>query len=251
MMDERLLAVIPARLNSRRFPGKALIPLLGEALIRHVVHRTREALPQARVIVATDSTPIAEAVDDLCEVDVSDTPHPSGSDRVAETWQKIGAHARYVLNVQGDEPCIPPSALRAVATRLMGCDTRMASACVPMSKPDGAFLDPDTVKVVLDNERRALYFSRAPVPFGADSWYRHIGVYGFSSAGLAAFAALPPSTLEENEGLEQLRALEAGWGIAMASLEDWRDAAWPSVNRPEDRERAEDHLKSFWNGWRE
>lgn len=242
-----LWVVVPARLSSLRFPSKPLTQVAGEPMVRQVVRRVLEATAgtalHARVLVATDALPIAHAVEDLCEVVVQSDALRTGTDRVWAACTTLRATApSWIVNVQGDEPCLPPSVLRALIAQRIGSDADIVSACVPMHGSQVAFADSDVVKVVLGEAQRALLFSRAPIPHGASRWHWHIGVYAFTGASLQRFAALDSGRLEQLERLEQLRALEAGMSIEMAVLEGWADAVWPSVNRPGDVAAASEFL---------
>jgi 3-deoxy-manno-octulosonate cytidylyltransferase (CMP-KDO synthetase) len=235
-----LSVIIPARLHARRYPGKPLASLLGQPLLYHVIARARAAWPLARVIVATDAVEIARALDAHAEVCFDPSPAACGTDRVARAAASLGLTTPWIINLQGDEPCVPPDALRAALTALQDHPlAALGTACLPMTLPHG-FHDPDQVKVIADDLGFARYFSRAPIPSPPDDpslplrWLLHIGVYAFSPSSLAAFAAKPPSPLERTERLEQLRALQAGWSVAIHTLHHLTDHPWPSVNRPQD-----------------
>jgi 3-deoxy-manno-octulosonate cytidylyltransferase (CMP-KDO synthetase) len=233
----RVVAIIPARLQSTRLPGKPLAMIDGRPMIAHVYDRAREARRVDAVLVATDSDAIARAVDAFggTAVMTSDR-HASGTDRLAE----VAAHldGEIVVNVQGDEPLIAPSVIDAVVERLLGHSTEAMSTARCRLEDPAAFADPAVVKVVVDAEGRALYFSRAPVPFTRDgrdapvAW-KHLGLYAYRRAFLATVAALAPTPLERAEGLEQLRVLEHGFAIS--TVEATTDTI--GVDTPEDLER--------------
>lgn len=222
------VVAIPARYGSTRLPAKALRQIAGEPMIVHVVRRAVEA-GAAEVVVATDDARIAEAVVPLgVAVSMTSSAHTSGTDRLAECAAQRGWHAsRIVVNLQGDEPLAPPLAIRAVAEALAAADAKIATLAQPITET-GELFDPNCVKLVRDRQGRALYFSRAPIPWHRDAfardritlppgeWLRHIGIYAYRVSDLCAFAAMAPGTLEQIESLEQLRALEAGWRIAAA-----------------------------------
>ena len=219
---------------SSRYPGKPLALAQGVPVICHVIDVARSAWPDARVVVATDSPEIAAAAEPRCGVFMSRESAACGTDRVAEVAAAVSPSPEWIINLQGDEPCLPPDVLRDTLARLISTPSAaMATACLPRSQHED-FFNPDVVKVTLDADDHALYFSRAPIPHGAKTWMQHIGLYAFHRESLQAFRRRPPAPLERLERLEQLRALAAGWTIALAILERWRDASWPALNRPED-----------------
>lgn len=210
-------AVIPARWASTRLPGKPLLDRTGKPLIRHVWERVSSARRLAPVIIATDDERILAAARDFgARAVMTRADHPSGTDRVAEVV--AGLDAEYVLNVQGDEPEIDPGDLDRLVDRLTASGDDMVTLARPLGPDEGdVFADPHAVKVVFDAAGRALYFSRAPIPHGAEAAgaHLHLGVYGFRRAALERMAAAPPSVLERRERLEQLRALEMGLAIGI------------------------------------
>jgi 3-deoxy-manno-octulosonate cytidylyltransferase (CMP-KDO synthetase) len=225
------IVAIPARHGSTRLPGKPLLMIAGRPMIAHVVDRAREAGARA-VIVATDDARIEDAVAALgIEVCMTDPAHASGTDRLAECATRLGWDAQQiVVNLQGDEPLAPPAAIHAVAAALAQSSAEIATLALPFTEAD-TLLDPNSVKLVRDAAGHALYFSRAPIPWPRDAfahdrrtlptldgeaWLRHLGLYAYRVGALQRFAALPPGRLERIEALEQLRALEAGWPIAVA-----------------------------------
>lgn len=214
MTGRRALAAIPARHASTRFPGKPLAPLLGRPMIAHVVERAREAGCFAEVVVATDDERIADAAAAAGARAVMTGEASSGTDRVAQAVRALAADV--VVNVQGDEPALPPENLRLLTELLLARpDVPMATLALPGSPEDLA--NPNVVKVVCALDGRALYFSRAGIPFQrrADAGLvrRHVGIYGFQREVLRRFASLPETPLERVEGLEQLRALAHGIDI--------------------------------------
>ncbi|MCS7183552.1 MAG: 3-deoxy-manno-octulosonate cytidylyltransferase [Thermoanaerobaculum sp.] len=211
MTARRALAVIPARMGATRFPGKPLVQLLGKPMVAHVVERALEAGVFAQVIVATDHPDVAEAAQAAGAHAVLTGPARSGTDRVAMAVAEIPGEV--VLNVQGDEPAVPPENLRMLAQLLLHHpEVPMATLALPGRLED--LENPNVVKVVCDDAGRALYFSRAGIPFqrqqNASVIQRHVGLYGFQRDVLARLASLPEHPLEVCEGLEQLRALAAG-----------------------------------------
>jgi len=241
--------VIPARFASSRLPGKALADIAGKPMIVHVAERARES-GALRVCVATDHDGIREAAERHGFAAVMTRPdHPTGTDRIAEIVQSQHFDPEdIVVNVQGDEPLIEPGLIRAVAGLLSDApEAAIATACHPIRSAAEMF-DPNVVKVVLDHEGYARYFSRAPIPWARDAFagstsvlppglpcYKHIGVYAYRARFLTTFPRLAPSPLEQFEALEQLRALWHGFAIAVAVR---HDAPHPGVDTPEDLQRA-------------
>jgi len=248
MSRVRFSVAIPARFASSRLPGKALADISGRPMIVHVAERARES-GAAQVWVATDHDGIREAVQRHGFTGVmTRADHLTGTDRIAEVIvsQRLDPDD-IVVNVQGDEPLIEPGLIRAVAGMLTDApEAAMATACHPIHDAAEMF-DPNVVKVVLDHEGYARYFSRAPIPWARDAFaqstgslppglpcYRHIGIYAYRVRFLSAFPRLTPSPLELFEELEQLRALWHGFSIAVAVR---HDAPFPGVDTPEDLAR--------------
>ena len=232
--------VIPARMASTRLPGKPLACIAGRPMVVHVVARALEA-GIGPVAVACAEAEIADAVRDAGGIAVlTDPALPSGSDRVnaaLATLDPAGAHD-VVVNLQGDLPLIPPGYLRAVLAPLDDPATDIATLVAPILDADEAAL-PSVVKAACAFEpdrtvARALYFSRAAIPWGEGPLWHHVGVYAYRREALVRFVALPATPLERRESLEQLRALEAGMRIACARV----DAAPFGVDTPADLERA-------------
>lgn len=222
-MNTEFHILIPARLASTRLPRKALAEIGGRPLILHTLDRAWAA-GAATVQVATDSEAIAEVVVAAGgEVIMTRADHVSGTDRLAEAAASLGLPAEAVIvNLQGDEPGMPAACLRQVADLLLGApEAEMATLWQPVLD-QAQWLDPNVVKLVLDDAGRALYFSRAPIPHRRDGGWpeglarRHVGLYAYRASALQAWQSLPPAALEELESLEQLRALAAGWQIVAA-----------------------------------
>ncbi len=244
-----VLAVIPARYASSRLPGKPLVPLAGKPMIQHVWERTRRATKVSRVVVATDNERILRAVQEFGgEAVMTRSEHRSGTERVAEVAASaIGRDAETFVNVQGDEPLIEPAAIdAAVEVLLEDPDARVATLAVPITTP-AEVMDPNVVKVVLDFEDNALYFSRAPIPWVRGDGNRsvqarhrkHLGLYVFRREALLEFETFPQGDLERIEQLEQLRWLENGYRIRVA--ETTYDSV--SVDVAEDVPRVEKLLR--------
>ncbi|MFZ5479971.1 MAG: 3-deoxy-manno-octulosonate cytidylyltransferase [Myxococcota bacterium] len=219
-----ILAVIPARYDSTRLPGKALAEIGGTPMVVRVWERVRRARGVGRVVVATDDERIARAAASYGAEVVMTGTCASGTDRVAAA--ALGQGARVVVNVQGDEPFVEPDHVDLLADAVTA-DTPIATLSAPLL---GDPADPARVKVVCDARGRALYFSRQPLPRAR----LHLGLYAFSAEALAGCTALPPSPLEQAERLEQLRWLEAGWAIRVVPVAK----ATLSVDTPADLERA-------------
>ncbi len=236
--------VIPARFDSSRLPGKALMLLAGKPMLQWVHERAR-ASAASEVIVATDDERIAVAARGFsAEVAMTARTHVSGTDRIAEVAAARGwADADIVVNVQGDEPLIPPRIIDQVA-ELLGVNARADIATLAAKfESHNDLADPNNVKVACDAGGRAMYFSRAPIPFNRDApttlssaCLRHVGIYAYRVSALRKLASLPASRLELIEKLEQLRALENGMEIRVALAVE-RPLA--DVNTAADLERAE------------
>ncbi len=230
--------IIPARLGATRFPGKPLALLAGKPLIAHVVERARLVRGVGTVAVATDDERIAEVARAAGALALMTGPARTGTDRVAEAARQLVPRPAAVVNVQGDEPLLEPQAVEALLAALAEPEVELATLSRPLA--EGEAERSQVVKVVCDLQGDALYFSRAPVPHrrsgGASPLARaHVGVYAFREPFLQAFAALPPGPLEEEEALEQLRALEHGHRIRVVETH----FAGSGVDTPEDLARAE------------
>lgn len=261
---KRALGVIPARYASTRFPGKILASLGGTTLLEQVWVRVRLARRLDRVVIATDDDRIARTAKEFgAEVEITSADHPSGTDRVAE----VAARQRdfdVVVNIQGDEPFVTPSSIdRLVEAFDGGSPPEMATLVEPLETIEDLF-DPNHVKVVTSLEGRALYFSRAPIPYyrgaatelaadfrtalssrpgGLAGYFKHQGIYAYRLENLLALTRLPPSPLERAEGLEQLRALQAGFTVRVVQS-DFRSV---TVETPADLERAAAQLATEAN----
>ncbi|MEO0141403.1 MAG: 3-deoxy-manno-octulosonate cytidylyltransferase [candidate division WOR-3 bacterium] len=227
----RTLAVIPARFGSRRFPGKPLVKILDKPMIQWVWEAVSKSTSITSAVIATDDERIARtAVEFGARVVMTSPDHPSGSDRVAEVARR--ARVGFIVNIQGDEPLLEPSVIDAVVEALHRDSEADITTPVTQIEEEEA-RNPDVVKVVVDRKGRALYFSRALIPYPArhqTTFLRHIGIYAFRKYALLSFVQHGPSTLERIEGLEQLRALEMGLKIKAVQVK-FRSC---SVDRPED-----------------
>ena len=244
-----VIAIIPARYASTRFPGKPLARIGGKPMVQHVYESTSKASGLSRVLVATDDRRILEAVREFGgEALLTSKNHVSGTDRLAEVARKISA--RWVINVQGDLPFVRPQTITRTLRAVVGCRSiLMGTARTPiLSKEE--FHSPHVVKVVTDAEGFALYFSRAPIPYlwrdlarsdgRVPLWgHRHIGIYIYRREFLLKLHRLRPVSLERTEGLEQLRSLAHGFRIRVADVDE------PSVevDTPLDLKKAEKYLR--------
>lgn len=246
--------VIPARYAATRLPGKPLLKLAGKPMIQHVYERARQSGAD-EVVVATDDFMVRDACQQFDAVVVmTSRKHQSGTDRIAEAVRQLNwADDTVVVNVQGDEPLMPPALIRQAAELLLSdAEVGIATLGTPITNRE-EFLNPNVVKLVTDAAGHAVYFSRAPIPWERDSAAqlmdntagfqharRHIGIYAYRAATLQQFTALPPAPLETIEKLEQLRALWHGLAIKVA------DAVEPpgrGVDTAEDAKAIEALLK--------
>lgn len=246
----KFLVVIPARYASTRFPGKPLAQLGGKPVIQRVYEQVKGVVED--VVVATDDERIYAAVEAFggCVV-MTSTEHKSGTDRCWEACCKVGGDYDVVINVQGDEPFIAHSQLRAIMACFDNESTDIATLVKPFTEADGlvALENPNSPKVVVDAESCAIYFSRSVIPYlrgvereewlSKHTFYKHIGMYAFRREVLREVTSLPQSTLEKAESLEQLRWLENGYkiGVGISNVET------VGIDTPEDLERAEEFLR--------
>ena len=233
-----IVAVIPARFASTRFPGKPLADIDGRPMIEHVYQRAKASSAVSRVVVATEDVRVAAAATAFgAEVRMTRVDHPSGTDRVAEVAATLDCDI--VVNVQGDEPLIDPGAITELVAPLATDPSIQMTTLYRRISTAAELADPNIAKIVIDRAGFALYFSRAPIPFVRDprsGWpplYRHIGLYAYRRNALLVLASLEPTPLERAESLEQLRALEHG--IRIKAVETRYDSL--EVNTPDDLEQ--------------
>ena len=247
----RVLAIIPARYASTRFPAKPLAMLGGKPIVQRVYEQVAKAVE--RVVVATDDERIYDAVAAFGgEVVMTSTEHRSGTDRCAEAYRKLGYEADIVINVQGDEPFVATEQIQALIECFDDKTIDIATLVKPFSAEGGieALENPNSPKVVLNKKGEAIYFSRSVVPYLRDversewlkhhTFYKHIGIYAFRAKRLGEVTALAQTTLEKAESLEQLRWLENGYKIGVGIT----DIETIGIDTPEDLERAENYLCS-------
>lgn len=240
----KLVALIPARWASTRFPGKALAPLLGRPMIEHVYRRALAIPGVDEVLVATDNLEIQTAVEIFGgRAIMTGTHHLSGSDRLAEAVDILGLEDMdIVLNIQGDQPAFDPELPALLALPLReDPGLEMATLALPLTSPT-EINSPNHVKVVFNDQQMAIYFSRAPIPWprdGEEEYYKHIGIYAYRVGFLRRFVTLPEGRLERIERLEQLRALENGARIKVILA----SGLSPEVDVPDDVKAAEEALR--------
>lgn len=244
-----VIGVIPARYSSSRFEGKVLIDILGKPMIQHVWEKAKEAFLLDDLIIACDDERIANVAREFgAKVVLTAKGHTSGSDRISEVVNPIDV--RIVVNIQGDEPLIHPMMIDTVAQALLDDGSTPVATLMKKIEDPKDIEDPNVVKVVVDKNNFALYFSRAPIPYQAKEsevqspvylaparrggvYYKHIGLYGYTKDFLFMYRNLPISNLEKMECLEQLRVLEEGFRIKV--IETKYDSI--SVDTPEDLEK--------------
>ncbi len=232
--------VIPARWESSRLPGKALADLAGKPMIQRVYERAAQSNAEI-VVVATDNEEIRQVVESFGgEATMTRKDHASGTDRIAEVFaEKRWKEERVVVSVQGDEPFIEPDTINSVANVLLDNEAIQVSTAATPIVSEAEYLDPNVVKVVLDNDDYALYFSRTSIPLVRDAKgsnlykdaLRHLGIYGYRVAFLRKWSDLSQSALEKSEGLEQLRVLSNGYKISVCRVEEANSIG---VDTPED-----------------
>ncbi len=238
----KILGVIPARMGSTRFPGKPLAMIQEKPMIQWVWEGCQKSKFVQEWIVATDHINIFETVVQFGgKAIMTDVLHASGTDRCVEAWKKSSPEFTHVINVQGDEPLIESDQIDALLKKLLESDSSIATL-VKRNENWDDFHNPNRVKVVIDQQGKALYFSRSPIPYQKREefqfFWKHMGMYAFSAAGLESITTLPLSILEKSESLEQLRWLESGMHIQTAETE----LETPSVDTPDDLQLILDQL---------
>ena len=224
----KVVGIIPARLQSSRLPEKLLLHETGRPLLQYVWEVAAATSALDGVIIATDSEQIFDVVQSFGGHAEMTKDHPSGTDRVAEIARRCCPDAEIIVNLQGDEPELEATTIAALVDAICSSDTEMATVAAPIREPE-IVENPDCVKVVVDDNGRALYFSRSAIPHSRDAsvsemlvtappspWLLHVGLYAYRRDFLLKLTSMPPSSLEQFEKLEQLRALQAGARIAVA-----------------------------------
>jgi 3-deoxy-manno-octulosonate cytidylyltransferase (CMP-KDO synthetase) len=235
-VPSRILGLIPARYDSSRFPGKALVSIAGRPMLQHVYERASLSRYLSKVIIATDDARIASAARRFgAPVRMTRSDHESGTDRIAEAASS--EDCTHVVNIQGDEPLIDPGAIDAAILSMLEHPDALMATLRRRIEDEADIHNPNVVKVVTALDGNALFFSRSPLPFarGAAVHYKHIGLYVYRRDFLMTYPDLPRGPLEEAEKLEQLRALENGFAIRVA------DTAYESlgVDTPDDLKKVE------------
>ena len=246
----RYIAIIPARYASTRFPAKPLALLGGKPVIQRVYEQVKKVLTD--VVVATDDERIFKTVEGFGgRAIMTREDHKSGTDRCYEAYQKVGKEYDVVINVQGDEPFIQPEQIRSLMACFEDEGTQIATLVKPFTQTDGldALRNPNSPKVVVSDDGRAIYFSRSVIPYlrgvGEEEWlsrhtyYKHIGLYAYRAETLGEITRLPQSTLEKVESLEQLRWIDNGYVIKVGET----NVETIGIDTPADLERAEEFLK--------
>ena len=249
----KILAIIPARYASTRFPGKPLVNILGKPMVVRVIEQALKCPAISKAIIATDNESIKSTVQSYgYEAVMTDENHQSGTDRCYEAYTNFGQRYDFVLNIQGDEPFIQPEQLITLC-EILSERTQIATLVKPITEAESLF-NPHIVKVVRAASGQGLYFSRATVPFLRDvpqqewlnhgQYWHHLGVYAYKTDILKQITQLKPSPLEEAEKLEQLRWLEAGYQINTAVTEI------PSIgiDTPQELQRALAENQNFYEG---
>jgi 3-deoxy-manno-octulosonate cytidylyltransferase (CMP-KDO synthetase) len=232
----KVLGVIPARYNSSRLPGKSLLPITGKPMIQWVYEGAQTASLVDELVVATDDSRIYEAVKGFGgKVEMTEIEHPTGTDRIAEVARRY--QAEFVINIQGDQPTVRGEEIDAVIRVLLD-DPSLPISTARIRMTDLAqIMEPSVVKVVIDEEGNALYFSRAPIPYPRDAghavYWKHIGLYAYRYDFLLKYITLPQTTLELTESLEQLRVLAHGYRIKVVEV----DQDTVGIDTPADWER--------------
>ncbi|GAB5449944.1 MAG: 3-deoxy-manno-octulosonate cytidylyltransferase [Halioglobus sp.] len=251
------IVVIPARYGSTRLPGKPLLAIAGKPMLQHVWEQASQCSAEA-VVIATDDQRIEQAALNFgAQVCMTSPEHPSGTDRLQQVVTELGLpDEALVVNVQGDEPMIPPAVIDQVALNLAEAESaQVATLCEAITSVED-LLNPNVVKVVTDDGGMALYFSRAPIPWPREAfrdrqqqmpdgghWYRHIGIYAYRTSFLHRYVTWSPAPLEQQEQLEQLRALHHRAGIHVAPA---LAVVPPGVDTAEDLE----HVRELLEGGR-
>ena len=225
--DVQVIAIIPARYKSNRFPGKPLALINGKPMIQHVVERAENVDILSRVVVATDDDRIAACVTSYGgEYVMTRSDHVSGTDRLAEAAEALGVSEHdIVVNIQGDQPLFPPEIIRQITLPLLEDPALPMSTLIYKIVRKEEITDPNHVKTVFDRDNYALYFSRSAIPFqrnpdeDSPTYYKHLGFYAYRKGFLLTFVALPEGEWERFEKLEQLRALEFGYKIKVVLTE--------------------------------
>jgi 3-deoxy-manno-octulosonate cytidylyltransferase (CMP-KDO synthetase) len=236
--------IIPCRYESSRFPGKSLAIINGKPMMWHVYQRALKSSVLDEIYIATDDMRIVKVADEYgLKTIMTSTKHKTGTDRVAEAANQI--QADYYVNIQGDEPMIDPEAIKLVAQAIIDCDNPLVQATNAYSTMQEAsdVIDTNTVKVIMDINKKALAYSRHPIPFPKSNiakYYKQLGLYAFKQSGLQVYSENPPTNLEMTESVEMYRLLEYGYSIQMVKTND----VSISVDTPTDLKRIQKKFPS-------
>jgi len=247
----RATGIIPARYASTRFPGKPLIDLAGKSMLQRVYEQCKKCMALERIIIATDDKRIYDHAEGFgAEVCLTNPEHPSGTDRCAEVSSKMKLSSEVVVNIQGDEPLIDPQQITDLIQCFNDPKTQIATLIKKIEKQEILF-NPNTPKVIVDEEQFAIYFSRETIPhlrnidkstwLKSHTFYQHIGIYAYQKKVLEEITQLSPSSLEKAESLEQLRWIEHQYKIKTACT----DAETYAIDTPEDVQLVLDKLTTF------
>lgn len=237
---QKIIAIIPARYESQRFPGKLLAKLGGKTLIQNTYENASKCDALNEIFVATDDQRIFDHVQEFGgKAVMTSSSCPTGTDRIVETAKSLDKNS-IIVNVQGDEPLVKASVIKAVALELVHrIDLPMTTAIVPIKNPEDLQC-PNIVKCVMDKNGRALYFSRAPIPHSRDGYrgvhHAHLGIYAYRHPFLMTYASLSPTPLQQSEALEQLKVLEHGYAIGCVVVDDLP----LGVDTPEDLKKVQE-----------
>jgi len=238
----KAIGVIPARWASTRFEGKVLAKIAGKPMIQHVFERVKKSEKLDDVLIATDSNEVFQAAEGFgANVVMTRSDHPSGTDRIAEAVKDLDV--QIVVNIQGDEPLIEHAIIDKLVGALETDRTSVMATVIKVIKDEQELNNPNVVKVVIDKDGHALYFSRSMIPYNRDGEeiiaYKHLGIYAYRKDFLLQYSDLPKSKLEQSERLEQLRVLEAGYRIKTVVT----DLETIGVDTKEDLKKVEGILK--------
>ena len=240
----KTVGIIPCRYESSRFPGKSLVLINGKPMMWHVYQRALESSVLDEVYIATDDERISKVADEYeLNTIMTSTKHKTGTDRVAEAADQILAD--YYVNIQGDEPLIDPEAIKLVAQAIIDCDNPLVQATNAYSvmQEVSDVVDTNTVKVIMDVNKKALAYSRHPIPFPKAKiakYHKQLGLYAFKKSGLEVFSENPPGNIEKTESVEMYRLLEHGYSIQMVETNDVSF----SVDTPSDLKRIQKKFPS-------
>ena len=241
----KAIGVIPARYDSERFEGKVLADLLGKPLIQHVWERAKESRLLSDLIIACDDERVLNKAKEFgAEAVLTSSQHQSGSDRIAEVIQNL--EVDIVINIQGDEPLIDSGVIDLLCQSMINDKSCLMATVIKPIGQISEIEDPNIVKVVIDQNKYALYFSRSKIPYKRNKdikregrWYKHLGMYAYQKSFLLTFKDLPKSQLEQIEQLEQLRALDHGYKIKTVETE----IDFKGVDTREDLQKVEEILR--------